>query len=175
MRTLRISTMTLGLVLLLSSSLVPASASHGEPDWLDVRSSIDGMLEPMPDLHSPSSRQGHGEMTTNFEDEKWVVRASGRGTCTEIVLDILFMYPPRPGDWAKARGIAKADDAVHNFCTPGTRSLQGTARVLGGGGNYAKAEGEFSFTGLVVGDGPTSEEAFHMDSVGSLRCYHVLP
>jgi hypothetical protein len=172
MRTVRII-LALGLMLLVLPLSVPASAIDGEADWVDTRSSLDGTLEPMPDLASPASRQGQGTMMSNFEDEKWSWRASGSGTCTEIRLDIVATYPPRPGDWARASGIAKADDAMHNFCTPGTRRFQGKARILGGGGNYAKAEGEFPLTGVLIGDGPTSRETVHIDAAGKLRCYHV--
>jgi hypothetical protein len=175
MRTARI-TSTLGLALLLSAPSVPLSAAspnHGEAHWVHAEGSLDGTLEPMPDLSAPASRQGHGEMMANFEDEKWVFRVSGSGTCTKVDLDILVTYPGRAGDWAKSKAVAETNDATHNFCTPGTRGFHGTGRIIGGGGHYSKSEGEFPFTGLLTGMGPTSREEFHLEFAGLLRCYHL--
>ena len=173
MRTPRFVGSALGLTLLLAWPMAPASANHGEPDWLDVRTTTAGTLDPMPDLAAPSSRQGHGTMRSNFEDAEWTWRATGSGTCTEIVIDIVAVYPPRRGDWAATRAVATADDVAQNFCVPGTRRFHGIGRLGGGGGNYAKSEGEYKFTGVVTGYGPISSETIHMDSTGRMRCYHI--
>lgn len=172
MRRMRIGGLTLSLTLLLSWSPPAASASTGHPDadWLDVQWITEGTLDPVADL---ATRHGHGTMMSNFEDEPWTWRAGGGGSCTEIVVDIVAVYPPRPGDWAKARTVAVADDAVQNFCVPGTRRFHGTGRLTGGGGNYADSEGEFTFTGTVTGAGLAAQEAIRMVSTGRLRCYHV--
>ncbi|HEU5449916.1 MAG TPA: hypothetical protein VFW57_12985, partial [Acidimicrobiia bacterium] len=102
MRTIR--TASVMVALLLSWSAPPAMASEGnaEPDWLDVTMTTQGILEPMPDRAAPTIRQAHGTVVGNFEDEPWTWRASGAGSCTEIVIDLMAVYPPRPGDWASA-------------------------------------------------------------------------
>jgi hypothetical protein len=174
MRTVRVA-VTLAPTLLLTSPGLPASAATGHPDadWLDVKTTTEGVLEPMPDLEAPSTRSGHGTMMSNFEDEAWTWRASGRGSCTETVIDLVAVYPPRPGDWAVARAVAVADDPVQSFCVPGTRRFHGTGRITGGGGNYADSAGDFTFTGTVTGGGLVAQEAIRMVSTGRLRCYHV--
>jgi hypothetical protein len=93
--------------------------------------------------------------------------------CTEIVIDIVAVYPPRASDWASARAVATADDSAQNFCVPGTRLFHGVGRVTGGGGNYAGSDGEFNLGGVLTGDGPASVETIRMESAGRLRCYHV--
>jgi hypothetical protein len=173
MRTPRFVGSALGLTLLLAWPAVPASAGHDDADWLDVRTTTTGTLDPMPDPAAPSSRQGHGTMMSNFEDAEWTWRATGSGSCTEINIDLVAVYPPRPGDWAKASVVAVADDAVQNFCVPGTRRFHGTGRITGGGGNYADSAGDFTFTGVVAGNGSVSSETIQMESTGRLRCYHV--
>ena len=127
----------------------------------------------MPDRAAQTTRQAHGTVMGNFEDEPWTWRASGAGSCTEIVIDLVAVYPPRPGDWASARSVAIADDPIRNFCVPGTRHFHGTGRLTGGGGSYAGSEGDFTFTGTVTGDGMATQETIRMVSTGRLRCYHV--
>jgi hypothetical protein len=148
----------------------PASASHGEPHWFNAHGSLDATLEPI--VAGSSTRQGSGDMLGNFEAQKMVFTLSGTGSCTEVVLDQVATYPPRPGDWVRIKVLARADDALNNFCTPGTRRFHGTARLLGGGGDYAKAEGELTFTGVVTGNGLASRETIHTDFAGVIRCYH---
>lgn len=171
----RMRGVALAVALLLGWTALPATASagHADADWLDVKTTTEGVLDAMPDLAAPTSRPGHGTMASNFEDEPWTWRASGSGSCTEITIDIVAVYPPRPGDWAKAQAVAIADDSTQNFCVPGTRRFHGTGRITGGGGNYADSAGDFTFTGTVTGGGPLVQEAIRMVSTGRLRCYHV--
>ena len=111
-------------------------------------------------------------MRTSFEDDTWTFRAWGRGNCVEVVLDVLTTYP-RGNDSVTVSGVAAPDDPANNFCTLGIRRFHGTARILGGSGNYADATGQLSFTGILTGDGPGTRESVRIDWVGSLRCYHV--
>jgi hypothetical protein len=172
MRTMRIGTLLLAVTVLLAWPAWPATAATGHPDadWLDVQWTTEGILDPIAD---PASRPGHGTMMANFEDEPWTWQAAGGGSCTEIAVDIVALYPPRPGDWASARSVAIADDPVNNFCVPGTRRFHGNGQITGGGGNYADSEGDFTFTGTVTGNGPAAQETIRMVSTGRLRCYHV--
>ena len=171
----RLGGLTLALTMVLTWPALPASAASGHPDaeWLDVQIISEGVLEPISELAAPPPRDGHGTMTADFEDEPWTWQASGTGSCTEINVELVAAYPPRPGDWATARVTAIADDTVRNFCVPGTRPFHGTGTITGGGGNYADSEGDFTFTGTVTGGGGAVQETIRMVSTGRLRCYHV--
>jgi hypothetical protein len=176
----RLGGLVVGVILLVVSSTVPASAWHAPPHCDHIKATVEGTLNPLPDPRSAPSRTGQGTLLGDLDDGAWKWRATGSGSwatgsgsCTEIVVDMVVVYPPRPGDWATARVVAIADNAVENFCTPGTRRLHGSGPVTGGGGNYTGSEGALDFTGVVIGDGPTSTETIRMQATGRLKCYHV--